>query len=97
MTYREDDAVEDDRSKVERLAPATEEEVRVREVVRRHREAEQGDQAVSSRRRDTARGDKGSERDLTGQDGAQQQRAEDEHDRDSIARLASSVNLADPP
>ena len=66
------------------------------EVVRGHRKAENRDETVSGSGRDTARRRKRREGDRRGEDRAEKRCAEDEHDRDRVARLALFVDLSDP-
>ena len=61
-----------------------------------HEEAEQSNETISCDSRDTASGDERRERYLTGQDSAQQYSAKDEHDGDSVARLAIVSNATNP-
>lgn len=87
-TYGEDDPVENNSGQIERLPPFAQVEMRPLEVIWRHGKTQQGDQPISGGRRNTTRGDQGCERDLTGENRAQDECAEDEHDSDRVARLA---------
>lgn len=91
-THGEHKRVEERSADVERLPPLPEVEVRALEVVRRHREPEEGNQAVRGGGGDTAGGDEGVESDLTWEDGAQDRRTEEEHDGDGVAWLPLSID-----
>lgn len=67
-----------------------------REVIRSHREPEEGDEAVSSSGGYATRGGERRKRDCRGQDRAEERGTEDKHNRHGVARLALVVDLPDP-
>lgn len=85
---REHEDVEDARHEVEWQPERSEPELGRPEAVRRHGESEEADEGVRCDGGDPAGRDEGRERHLTWEDGAEDERAEDEHDRHSVPGLA---------
>ena len=70
--------------------------MRVLEVVRSHGKPKERNKPVRSRSRDSARGDQRGEGDLAGENGAEDRRTEEEHDRHSIPGLLRVIDTPDP-
>lgn len=94
---REDDSVEESRRSVERASEWTESELGRPEAIRCLGETQQADKAIRRDGRDTSSGDERGEGDIAGEDDAEDQCSEDEHDGDSVSGLSVLVDATYPP
>ncbi len=95
-TYREQESIEEDCRNVERLCQSPQTEMRRLEVIGGHRQAQKGDDPISSDGGHPASRNQRREGDLARQNRTQNGRAENIHDSNSIFGLAIRRHSANP-
>lgn len=95
-TNRKDKPVEQYSRHVKRLREPSQKEMRRLKAIRRHGQPQQRDKPIGRDSRNSSSGYQRGEGDLTGQDSAQDEGAEDVHHGDRILGLSIFGDFADP-